>query len=583
MFQTVETEHGPMHVEWDVPITMSDGLMLRADVFRPVDGVAVPVLLSVGPYSKGLTFQDGYPTAWEKMITDHPDVAEGSSNRFQNWEVADPERWVALGYACVRVDVRGSGRSPGFLDLFSERETHDYYECIEWAGTQTWSTGKVGLSGISYLAMNQWQVAALRPPHLAAMCAWEGASDWYRDVTHHGGILCGWTENWYEMQVLPVQYGNRREVTNPHTGQRVTGDEVLDDLALTGNRTDYGGRNRMHAFDDEYFGAVNPDLSQIEVPLLSAGNWGGAGLHLRGNVEGYLAAGSRQKWLEMHGLEHWTEYYTAYGRDLQQRFFDHFLKGIDNGWDKQPPVLLRIRHVDGTFKDRPESTWPLASTEWTDLYLDASEGALHTALPEPAHTAYDELGDGVTFLMPPSDRTVEITGPLTLKLFISSDTDDADLFVVVRVFDPDNKEITFVGALDPHSPPGQGWLRASHRRLDPDRSTSYRPFHPHDTRDPLDPGCIYEVDVEILPTSLVLPPGYRLAVTVQGHDYEFHGAGPAQLSNIKDAMRGSGPFLHVDPTDRPIYDPNVPAAAAKISIYTGGNTPSRLLVPFIPR
>lgn len=578
-----ETMNGSIQAEWDVPILMSDGLTLRADVFRPVDEPDVPVLLSMGPYGKGLSFQEGYPTAWEKMIADHPDVAKGSSNQFQNWEVADPERWVPLGYACVRVDARGCGRSPGFLDLFSKRETQDYFECIEWAGTQTWSTGKVGLSGISYLAMNQWQVAALRPPHLAAMCAWEGASDWYRDVTHHGGILCGWTESWYEMQVLPVQHGNSREATNPHTGQRVTGDHVVDDVTLTRNRTDYGGRNRTHVFDDEYFGTVNPDLSQIEVPLLSAGNWGGAGLHLRGNVEGYVAAGSRQKWLEMHGLEHWTEYYTAYGRDLQQRFFDHFLKDDDNGWDKQPPVLLRIRHTDGTFEDRRESAWPLANTEWTDLYLDASEGALGTVVQEPAHASYQELGDGLTFLMPTSDRAVEITGPLALKLFISSDTDDADLFVVVRAFDPDNQEITFVGALDPHSPPTQGWLRASHRRLDPDRSTPYRPFHPHDARDPLEPGRIYEVDVEILPTSLVLPPGCRLAVTVQGHDYEFDGVGPAQLSNIKESMRGSGPFLHVDPTDRPIFNPNTPATAANIAIYTGGDTPSRLLVPFIPR
>src|SRR5690606_25658459 len=132
------------------------------------------VLLSYGPYGKGLPFQVGYETAWERLIGEHPEVGKGSTNRFQSWEVADPERWVPLGYACVRVDSRGAGRSPGQIDHFSPRETRDLYECVEWAGVMPWSTGKVGLSGISYYAVVQWQVAALRPPHLAAICAWEG-------------------------------------------------------------------------------------------------------------------------------------------------------------------------------------------------------------------------------------------------------------------------------------------------------------------------------------------------------------------------------------------------------------------------
>ena len=107
----------------------------------------------------------------------NPDAVRGSSNRYQNWETADPEKWVPDGYACVRVDSRGAGRSPGRLDIFSAQETRDYYECIEWAGAREWSNGKVGLLGISYYAVNQWKVAALRPPHLAAICPWEGASD----------------------------------------------------------------------------------------------------------------------------------------------------------------------------------------------------------------------------------------------------------------------------------------------------------------------------------------------------------------------------------------------------------------------
>ena len=170
-----------MQVDWDVPIEMDDGVVLRADVFRPDDGRR-PVILSYGPYAKGLAFQEGYPNQWERMVSQHPDVAAGSSNRYQNWEVVDPEKWVPDGYACVRVDSRGAGRSPGRLDPFSPRETSDLAACIEWAAGQPWSTGKVGLDGISYYAMNQWHVAGRAPRGLTAMCTWEGASDWYRDA-----------------------------------------------------------------------------------------------------------------------------------------------------------------------------------------------------------------------------------------------------------------------------------------------------------------------------------------------------------------------------------------------------------------
>ena len=178
-----------MRFDPDVPVPMDDGLVLRADVFRPPGAGRHPVILSMGPYGKGLHFEDLYTDQWRRMLAEHPDVAAGSTNAYQNWEVVDPEKWVPDGYACVRVDSRGAGRSPGLLDVWSAREARDLYACVEWAAAQPWSTGKVGLNGISYYAMNQWQVAAQEPPHLAAICVWEGAADWYRDMTHHGGIL----------------------------------------------------------------------------------------------------------------------------------------------------------------------------------------------------------------------------------------------------------------------------------------------------------------------------------------------------------------------------------------------------------
>src|SRR5580692_3175915 len=163
--QKTEVRDG-MRIDWDVPIAMEDGVQLRADVFRPDRAGKFPVMLTYGPYGKGLAFQEGYKTAWDNMVRDHPEVAEGSTNKYQNWEVVDPEKWVPEDYICIRVDSRGAGRSPGYMEIWSPRETQDLYQCIEWAGVQPWSNGKVGLNGISYLAMNQWAVAALRPPHL---------------------------------------------------------------------------------------------------------------------------------------------------------------------------------------------------------------------------------------------------------------------------------------------------------------------------------------------------------------------------------------------------------------------------------
>jgi predicted acyl esterase len=578
-----------MRIEWDVPVEMDDGLVLRADVYRPPDGLVLradvyrppddgrhPVILSYGPYAKGLAFQEGYPSAWERMVAEHPDVAAGSTNKYQNWEVVDPEKWVPHGYVCVRVDSRGCGRSPGRIDHFSPRETKDFHDCIEWAAVQPWSDGKVGLSGISYYAINQWHVASLQPPSLVAMIAWEGAADFYRDTSHHGGILSTFWANWYDMQVKVVQHGyGKRGATNPNTGELVCGPETLPDEELEANRVDFGAEILAHPLDDQYHRDRSPDWSKVTVPFLSAANWGGQGLHPRGNFEAFVRAASPRKWLEVHGIEHWTEYYTDYGVALQRRFFDHFLKGEDNDWPEQPPVLLQVRHLD-RFVERAEREWPLARTEWTRLYLDA-EGGLTREAGEQGSAEFEALGEGLTFSTGPLDGETEITGPVAAKLFVSSSTADADLFCVLRVFDPDGAEVTFQGAIDPHTPIAQGWLRVSHRKLDPDLSTEYRPYHTHDEVQPLVPGEVYEADVEIWPTSIVVPAGYRVALSVLGRDYEYAEATGARLSNFKNELRGSGPFLHDDPRDRPAE-----LFAGTTTVHTGGDHPSSLLLPVIP-
>ena len=569
-----------MKIDWDVPITMDDGLQVRADIFRPIKEGKYPAIITYGPYAKYLHFEQIYKTCWDRMIETYPEVGANSTNQFQSWEVVDPEKWVPEDYVAIRVDSRGCGRSPGYVELWSAREAQDFAICIDWAGVQPWSNGKVGINGISYYGMNQWQVAALQPKHLAAMCIWEGANDFYRDLSHHGGILCNFIENWYDMQVKTVQYGlGKNGHRSKITGDWVSGPETLTTEELGANRFDFGGLTFKHEFDDEFWKSRTPDYSKIEVPFLSAGNWGGQGLHTRGNVEGFVRSASKHKWLEMHGIEHWTHFYTDYGRTMQLKFFDYFLKGEKNGWDQQPKVFLNVRHPGERFTQRAETTWPLANTQWTKMYLDASAATLsQSGVDKAGKVTYRGLSEGVTFLTQPLDQDTEITGQLAAKLFVSSSTVDADMFLIMRIFDPNMKEVTFQGALDPNTPIAQGWLRASHRELDPNLSEPYRPYHPHTKKEQLQPGQVYELDIEILPTSIVVPAGYRIGLTVRGKDYVYPGATGAKLSNMKYPFTGVGPFTHNHPGDRPpeIFD-------GEVTLHTGPDHQAYILCPVIPK
>ena len=568
-----------MRIDWDVPIEMDDGLVLRADIFRPVKDGKYPAILSYGPYAKGLAFQDGYPTAWERMTTKHPDVVAGSSNLYQSWEVVDPEKWVPHDYVCVRVDSRGAGCSPGYIDHFSPRETKDFYDCIEWSGVQPWSNGKVGLNGISYYGINQWHVASLQPPHLAAMCIWEGAADWYRDMTHHGGILSTFWENWYDMQVKTVQYGagERGKRSRVHGGL-VCGPEIMTDGQLAQNRANFGADIAAHPMDDDYHRARSPQWDKVVTPLLTSANWGGQGLHPRGNFEGFVRAAAKQKWLEAHGIEHWTHFYTDYGREQQLKFFDYFLHGKKAKWDKQPKVLLQVRRPGEKFVARAENEWPLARTRWTKFFLDPASMALTTRKPaRGAKLSFPAMSEGLVFLTPPLAEETEITGPSALKLFAASSTRDADFFIVLRIFTGDLKEVVFQGAIDPHTPVAQGWLRASHRKLDKKLSTPYRPYHTHDEKQSLTKGKPVELDIEIWPTSIVVPAGYRVGLSIRGKDYEYGGASGGKMSNFKNELKGCGPFLHDDPRDRP------PALFNGVTtLYFGGARSPYLLLPIIP-
>lgn len=569
-----------MRITWNAPITMPDGVVLRADVYRPVDeGQRSPVIISHGVYAKGLSYQEGYPLQWDKMVRDYPEILEGSTNKYQAWEVTDPERWVPHGYAVVRVDSRGAGWSEGVLDPMSPQETKDFCSSIEWAAEQPWSNGTVGVLGISYYANMAWRVAEQRPKGLKAVIPWEGFIDLYRDPTYHGGILNEFSKKWAAIQAVTVQYGlGRRAKTNPNTGDSVAGPLEMSDAELARHRRDLYEQALQEPLDGPFWKERTPDPAGIDVPFLSCANWGGMGIHPRGNFSGFTDSPPGQKWLEVHGDSHWSLFSANYGVDLQKRFFDHFLKGIDNGWDTTARVQLNIRHADGRFERRDEHEWPIARTQWTKLHLDARDFAMVAGPPPPAaQETYAASGKGLSFRTPPMQEDTEITGPVVAKLFIESSTADADLFLVLQVFDPQGKELTFQGALDPNAPIAMGWLRASHRRVDPARSKPWQPYHPHDRVEPLAAGQVHELDVEILPTSIVLPKGWSLALSVRGRDYEYEGDLEAFGQQFYYATRGTGGMTHNDIRDRPpaLFD-------NAVGLHTGGDKASYLLVPIVP-
>ncbi|MGH8254953.1 MAG: CocE/NonD family hydrolase [Steroidobacteraceae bacterium] len=569
-----EAATGRMLVQNDVPIPMMDGVSLLANVYRPPAAGRYPVIVTISSYGKDNRPTEALSGMLHQELKFNPAFCSpGSSCRYLTWETPDPERWVPDGYVVVNVDSRGAGRTPGYLDPYSPQETRDYYDAIEWAGVQPWSNGKVGLLGLSYYAVVQWHVAALRPPHLAAMIPWEGFNDYYRDATHQGGILCTsyWHVIWWPLIVRRNQHGNPGGFINSVTGRHTNG-PLLNPQLLPGNRIHLLEQFAAHHLDDEWMKAYSPILERIEVPLLSAGNWGGLGHHLRGNTDGYQRSSSKNKWLNMHTGLHFKEFYSPEGHALQKRFLDHFCKGIDNGWDREPRFTYIARHPHGN-SVRSAADFPVPGTQWTRYYLDARSRTMNRHRPGSRSSAsYRAMASaGVSFTTPPFAKETEITGPVSAKLWVSSSTEDMDLFLTLRAFAPDGKEYTFHGADDPAAPVTQGWLRVSHRQEDPAGSRPGQPWHTHLDRQMLTPGSVYPVDVEIWPTNVVLPVGYRLMLVVEGKDFERPGPPPMVRDGIP--YGGSGQYLH---TDR---DPVLFGGTS--TIVTGASYDSHLLLPIV--
>lgn len=561
-----------MVLDKNVDVTMRDGAVLRANVFRPKAEGKFPVIMTFGPYGKDVHLSEFQPAAWTVLRDRYPQILEQSSCKYLVFETPDPELWVPHGYVVVKVDSRGAGKSPGKLDINAPAEFRDFYDAISWAATAPWSSGKIGLLGISYYAAGQWAIAAQRPPYLAALLPWQGTYDFFRDRTRSDGIFSsGFLGRWWARSVLGDQYGNPDSPFHDiDTGERNTGPESLSPEALKANREDYIANVLAHPTLDAWYRERISDLEKIELPTLAVANWGGLALHLRGTIAGYMGIASREKWLKIQSGPYFITFLLPETIVMQRRFFDRYLKGIDNGWEKEPRVELDLRAVDDTVKRTiTAAQWPLPQTQWTKLHLDAATKTLAPAVPAaPATVRYEALGPGVTFTTASMERDTEIAGPVKLKLFVASTTDDMDMFATLRAFAPDGTETVFFSSTAPRAPVSQGWLRVSQRALDPARTTEYRPYHTHAQTEKLTPGTVYEIDVEIRPTSVALPQGHRLALTLQGRDFDRPG---------ETRETGTGWFTHEDPRDRP------PASFAGTNvIHTGPAQASYLLLPVLP-
>ena len=321
--------------------------------------------------------------------------------------------------------------------------------------------------------------------------------------------------------------------------------------------------------------------------MFSVGNWTGFGLHLRGNTEAFMRSGSKHKKLRIHTGSHVHPFYTEEGRADQLRFLDYWLKGIDNGVMDEPPVKLAIRKGRDEIEWRHENEWPIARTQWTKLYFDLTQttdaeprtGTLADRNPAKAAsctypaTGLGSMGStsaassqvmgggikpgmGVALETPPLPADLEVTGPLAASFWVSSSSEDMDLFLTLRNIDPDGNDVMETGQQGTPVPVAKGWLRVSHRELDPELTRPYRPYHKHQRRLFLTPGEIVKVDVEIWPTSMTFRKGHRIRLDVQPRD-----------------GLGSQSYMHYH------ADYNT----GTNTIHAGGERESYLLLPVIPK
>ena len=513
-------------MERDASMELRDGTRMYTDIFRPVGDEKVPAIICWSPYGKDLHRQ---PFKWYSPFY--------KLSNLQKFEALDPEYWVAKGYAIINPDARGAFNSEGNTRCWCSEEGKDIYDFTEWLSSQEWCNGKVAMAGNSWLTVSQYFCAAQQPPHLAAIAPWEGLGDVYRDNVCKGGIPDSEFLNW--------------SLTGFHSRNLVE---------------DVPAMLEKYPLFNEYWQNKVPEFDKIQVPAYFAASFTNL-LHVRGSFHAFQHAGSKEKWLRVHNTHEWTDIY-AYTEDLN-KFFDHYLKDMDNGWENTPKVRMSVLNPGGKdIVDRPEADFPIPRTTYKKLYLNASNGSLTHELPEAsASIGYDSEDeyDFASFICE-FDEDTELTGYFKIKLWVSADdAQDLDVFVNVHKLDANNNLLapTVYGA--PYSTPlgaphygAHGRLRVSLRALDEKMSSDIIPYHAYNNPLPIAKGEIVPVEIGLWPMGMIFEKGQKLRVVVSGI--------PMQ----------PGEFLFMD--KRPVGLNN----HGTNRIHTGGSYDSYLQIPYIP-
>ncbi|MFE8048668.1 CocE/NonD family hydrolase [Brenneria goodwinii] len=520
-------ENDGILIEKDVEVTLRDGKKLYANIYRPKDKTGIPAIICYAPFGK-------HPHIDMKVTFAGSDVPFDRLSDETIFEVFDPIRWGKDGYAIIIVDGVGNWSSEGEALFFSPEEARAGYDVVEWAAKLDWCSGKIGWGAVSYYAMSAWEVAALKPPHLAAIMPWEGASDVYRETYFHGGI-----------PTLPFNNNWMRLVSYSKT-------QIEDMMAAMVN----------HPLIDDYWRSKVADWSKIEVPTYAVTDWPND-LHLRGTVEAWRQVSSKHKYLDISGDKEWQGFYQEWAYKRQKAFFDHFLKGIKNDVPNWSKVRVALRHDAGAWTFREEHEFPLARTQYRQLFLDAGSASLSPNHPSVAksvsYVSTDRNGEAAFDIK--FNETTEITGYSKLRLWIAATgTNDADLFVGLEKLDKNGKFVDFrFSQMFDDGPIAVGWLRVSQRELDPVLSRPERPVLTHAKSQWLQGDAPVAVDIEIWPTNVIFESGETLRVVVRG----------TQISNHP----GSGFEIQYGPLNN----------AGDHVVYTGGQYDSHLLLPVIPK
>jgi predicted acyl esterase len=490
--------------EKDVAVTLRDGVKIYVDVFRPAGvNTPMPVILGWSPYGKAQGSSAAVMGVFALV-----GLGNGIVSGLEKFEGADPAYWCAHGYAVCNPDPRGVIDGEGNSVLWDRQEGRDCHDLIEWLAEQPWCNGKVGLTGTSYLAASQWFTAAEQPPHLAAINPWEGVSDVYRDLMCRGGMP-------------DIGFG-----------------QLLQKGSFfgKGQKEDIVGELEKYPLMNDLWADKIPAFDRITVPAYVVASYSNT-LHTAGTFRGWRRMASQDKWLRVHNTQEWPDYYDeAHVEDLR-RFFDHYLKGIDNGWETTPRVRYALHDFQGGDQvNVPASTFPPEDVQSIKFYLEANSRTLVPAAPGvEASAVYDVAANpnAVSFITRFEQETVMVGYPKAHLWVEARGSDDMDLFVLIQKLDrhgtplqqftvPNHNarlhDVTDHGASILRYKGSDGRLRVSARHLDEALSTDDVPAHSFDRVEKLAPGQVVDIQIDLLPMGLVFYPGEQLRFIVSARN-----------------------------------------------------------------